>query len=257
MIPSEMSTAAITVGIIEDTIPELDETFTIRLTSVELVTGSEDMTILPTLGSITQVEITIQASDEPFGSISLSRDIYTVNEGNTLTVTLVRVGGSLGVVTATYATVDGRAVAPDDYSATSGTVVFTEGQTTAEIPVPIVDDTDPEIVEDFSFSLLSVTGGSLGNVTRATIFIAASDSPFGVVGFTSSLEVAISNPTQFPSSVTLMVTRMGGTLGSTDITWNVTGPGVNGVPSLDITPNSIRGTLTLTSGQRCVHKLVP
>ena len=160
------------------------------------------------------------------------------------------------MVTVSYATVNGRAMAPDDYTATSGTVVFAEEQAMAEILVPTIDDEDPEIVEDFGFSLLSTSGGSTGNITRATVFIAASDSPFGVVGFNFDLAnrgVTISNPTQFPATVTLSVTRMGGTVGSTDIGWNVTGPGSSGVPSSAITASSIRGTLTLTDGQRYVQ----
>lgn len=89
----------------------------------------------------------------------------------------------------------------------------------------------------------------------ATVFIAASDSPFGVVGFNMDVVnggVTIPNPTQTPAIVILLVTRMGGTLGSTDISWNVTGPGSNGVPSSDIAASTIRGTLTLTDGQRYV-----
>ncbi len=253
VIPSEASTASFMVETIDDTLPELDETFTISLTSVELLDNAEGTTVPPSLGSNTQVVITIEASDDPFGSISIAQNTYNVNEGNTVAISLVRMGGTLGVVTVSYATINGRAMAPGDYAVTSGTIVFAQEQTTAEILVPTVDDDDPEIVEDFGFNLLSVSGGSLGNITRATVFIAASDSPFGVVGFNSdqvTRGITIPNPTQFSVTVTLLVTRMGGKVGSTDINWNVTGPGNSGVPSSDITASSIRGTLTLTDGQR-------
>lgn len=241
------------VDIIDDTIPELAETFTISLTSVELLDGSEDMTLPPSLGITTQVDITIAASDDPFGSIRISQETFTINEGDTLTIPLVRVGGMLGVVTASYATVGGRAVAPEDYSETAGDIVFAPQQARVDIFVPIVDDDLPEIVEDFAFTLLGVTGGALGNITRATILIAASDSPFGVVGFASSMVNTgerIANPIQFPDIVTLTVSRTGGTRGSTDIRWNVVGPGDSGVPSSDITPASINGVLSMTDGQR-------
>lgn len=253
MIPSEVTFAVIVVAIIDDILPELDETFTISLTSVELLDTSDELTIPPSLGSTTEVAITIQASDDPFGSISISQALYTVEEGNTLTLELVRVGGTLGVVTVTYATVSGRARSPNDYTDTSGSIVFAQGRTTVQVFVPTVDDQESELVEDFGFELQSVTGGSLGNVTRATIFIAASDSPFGVVGFdmdSVNSGVTLLNPTAFPSTVTLTVTRTGGTIGSTDISWTVSGPEVGGVPTADIAAESITGTLTLADGQR-------
>lgn len=255
MIPLEMSTALIVVDIIDDTIPELAETFTIRLTSVELMANNaeDDITMPPSLGTTTSVSITIPPSDDPFGSISISQDTFTVSEGDTLAIPLVRVGGILGVVTVNYATVGGRGVAPDDYAETAGSVVFAVGQTTAEILVPIVDDDEPELAEDFVFTLLSVSGGALGDITSATILIAASDSPFGVVGFASdvvSVGVSIANPIRAPSVVTLMVSRMGGLQSGTDITWSVVGPGASGIPSSDIAPSSIAGVLSLVDGQR-------
>ena len=251
VVPPEMSSALVMVDIIDDDIPELAETFFISLTSVEVLGDADNTTLPPTLGTNTRVEITIPASDDPFGSISISEDSFTINEGDTLRVPLVRVGGMLGVVTVSYATAGGRAVAPDDYTETAGNIVFASQQARAEIFVPIVDDQLPEIVENFVFSLLSVTGGSLGNITRATILIAASDSPFGVVGFASemvSAGVRIPNPITSPVSVALTVSRMGGTMGSSDIRWAVVGPGDSGTPSADIATSS--GVLSLTDGQR-------
>lgn len=243
-----MSSALIMVEIIDDNIPELAETFAISLTSVEVLGDADNTTLPPTLGTNTRVDITIPASDDPFGSISISQDGFAVNEGDTVVIPLVRVGGMLGVVTVSYATAGRRAVAPEDYMETAGNIVFAPQQERADILVPIVDDELPEIVEDFVFSLLSVTGGSLGNITEATILIAASDSPFGVVGFASGAGVRIANPIASPRTVPLTVSRMGGAMGSTDIRWTVVGPGDSGVPSADISPSS--GVLSLTDGQK-------
>lgn len=248
IIPPEMSTALFMVDIIDDTLPELAEAFSISLTSVELLDSDEDITLPPTLGTNTRIDVIIPASDDPFGSVSISQDTFTVSEGDILTIPLVRVGGVLGVVTVNYATVGGRGVAPDDYREPPGTAVFAQGQTRVDVLVPIVDDDLPEIVEDFTFSLLGITGSALGNITRAVVLIAASDSPFGVVGFASA-GVIIANPIQSPTIVPLTVSRMAGTRGSTDITWDVVGPGDSGVPSSDIAPSSISGNLSLTDGQ--------
>ena len=257
VIPSEMSTGLIEVDIIEDTVPELDETFTLRLTSIDLLDSTEEVTILPTLGTNTEVSITILASDDPFGSVSISQDSFNLIEGETLTIPLIRVGGTVGVVTVSYATLSGRAVSPDDYAATTGNIVFASGETTAQVLVTSVDDDLPEIVENFEFILFGVTGGSLGNITRALVLIGASDSPFGVVGFNSSVVgsgISIANPIQSPALLSVTVTRMGGTTGNTDITWSVESQADGQVTSSDIALTS--GTLSLVDGQRYVQYYV-
>ena len=246
-----MSTGAIVIDIVDDILPELDESFFVHLTSVELLDSLEEGSDLPTLGTRSDIQVTILASDYPFGNISLVRDLYNIVEGATISISLMRVGGSLGAVIVSYTTTNGTAVSPGDYTGMTGTIVLTQGQTTAEILVATHDDDDSEIVEDFSFILLGVTRGFLGNITRATVLIEASDSPFGVVGFLEDAGVTIDNPTQSPRVVSLTLHRSGPTLGSIDITWNITG--LNGVvPFADIAPNSLGGSLTLVDGQRCV-----
>jgi hypothetical protein len=54
-----------------------------------------------------------------------------------------------------YQTTDGTATADSDYTATSGTLTFSAGETTKSVLVPIVDDTDPEEDEHFSLVLTS------------------------------------------------------------------------------------------------------
>ncbi len=255
IIPSDMSTATIEVEIVDDFIPELDETFSLELTSVELLNVTRDVTEFPSLGSPTVVVISIAASDSPFGSISLTQALYNAVEGSTVTVTLERTGGALGVSTVSYATVNGAAVSGQDYSASAGTMVFLQGQTVVQVPVSITDDDTPEVVEDFRFVLLDVSPGAIGNITMTTILIEASDSPFGIIGFQSDRVmsgVSIANPTVSPEVVSLTVVRMGGLLGSTDISWNVTGPGGSELPSSDISPSTLAGVLTLSNGQRYV-----
>lgn len=252
IIPSEMSTAVILIDIIDDILPELDEKFSLCLTSVELLNSLEEETDSPTLGANSDAQVTILSSDDPFGNFSLVRDLYNIVEGDTVSISLMRVGGSLGVVTVFYTTANGRAMSPGDYTDMAGTVVFPQGLTTAEVLVSTNDDDDSEVVEDFSFTLLAVTRGFLGEVTRATVLIEASDSPFGMVGFLVDHVVTIDNPTQAPEMVSLIVSRSGRTLGSTDITWNITGSD-GMVPFGDIALSSLGGSLTLVDGQRCVE----
>ena len=52
-----------------------------------------------------------------------------------------------------FATVDDTAVAGEDYTAVSGTLVFQSGETSGTIEVPIVDDSDVEPDEGFFVTL--------------------------------------------------------------------------------------------------------
>ncbi|MFO0847714.1 MAG: Calx-beta domain-containing protein [Gemmataceae bacterium] len=88
-------------------------------------------------------------------------------------------------VTVNYATADGTAVAGSDYVATSGTVTFTPGLTTATIRVPLVNDTTAEPNEWLAVNLTGATGGAIarpqGTVTvlddDATRFFTVDDGP--------------------------------------------------------------------------------
>lgn len=154
--PSEIFSLELPVGIVDDTLPELDEVFLVRLASVELLGMPEPGSVAPTLGTNREVQITILASDGPFGTFSLVQGQYSVSEGVTLAIPIVREGGRLGDITVMYAFTAGRA-SPADYTEQGTTAVFVEGQATAEVIVSIVQDSQPETVEDFTFSLLGVT----------------------------------------------------------------------------------------------------
>ena len=95
------------------------------------------------------------------GIISLASSVVSVNEAaGSVTLSVVRNQGSSGVVTVDYRTVDVTAIAGADYSARSGTLTFANGQTSAQVVVPINDDTLSEGNETFGFTIDNVTGGA-------------------------------------------------------------------------------------------------
>src|SRR5438552_2155197 len=59
-----------------------------------------------------------------------------------VTVPVLLCTNTTQTITVQYHTQDGDAIAPDDYTTTSGTLVFAPGQTQANIVVPIVNHTD-------------------------------------------------------------------------------------------------------------------
>ena len=66
-----------------------------------------------------------------------------------MTLTVERVSGTDGAVTVNYATANGTATAGADYTATSGTLSFADGQASRTISVPVLEDTLVEGSETF------------------------------------------------------------------------------------------------------------
>lgn len=123
-------------------------------------------------GVITNATMTI-SNDNSYGIAQFSATNYIVNEnGGYATITVLRSGGIAGPVSVDYATSDGPAVSPANYTNVSGTLVLAAGQVSTNFTVPIRDDgvIDPA---DFYFNvaLSNPTGVSLGSWTNAQVHI--------------------------------------------------------------------------------------
>ena len=142
----------ITVHVLGDTVVEPDETFAVNLSSPTFATISDSQG----LGTI--------VNDD--GSPTLSIADSSVVEGNSGTTTasfaVTLSPASQSPVTTAYATSDGTARAPGDYTSTSGTLNFAPGQTQQTIQVPVVGDTDPESDETFTVQLSGATNATIG-----------------------------------------------------------------------------------------------
>ena len=160
------------VPILDDTLFEGDETFNLNLSNV---TGGAN------LGTQTTATVTIIEDDPPppAGSLQFSAAAFSVAEGGaSVTVSVMRSGGSAGTVTVDYASADGSATAGSDYTATAGTLDFVDGVTSQSFSVAILDDGLFEGDEDFSLSLANVSGGaSLGTPAIADVTITDDDPP--------------------------------------------------------------------------------
>ncbi|QDT68453.1 Quinoprotein glucose dehydrogenase B precursor [Planctomycetes bacterium MalM25] len=112
------------------------------------------------------------------GELSLGETQYRVNEtGGFVEVGFVRTADR-GSVTLDYTTVDGEAIAGEDYTTTSGTLVFADGQTVATVQIPILDDNALEGRHAFNLSADRVTGGAtLGQPRTTTVTIFDDDAP--------------------------------------------------------------------------------
>ena len=72
-------------------------------------------------------------------------------------------------VTVDYRTEDITATAPDDYQATSGTLIFAPGETEQTVSVPVVDDDVEDSGESFALLLSNVSGARLGDEGAAGV----------------------------------------------------------------------------------------
>ncbi len=117
-----------------------------------------------------------QTNNAP-GTLALGTTAVSVDEdGGTVSIPVVRTGGSDGAVSLNYTTVNATATAGSDYTLTAGQAVFTPGQTTTNIVVPITNDGLDEGNETFNVSTDQTTGGAtLGFPRTATITILDDD----------------------------------------------------------------------------------
>jgi uncharacterized repeat protein (TIGR01451 family) len=119
----------------------------------------------------------VQIKVVPLPSISVNDlSIREGDTGQTNVLVLVSLSSSSpNTVTVGYQTVDGSALAGQDYQAVSGTLVFAPGETNKSISVFIVGDLVYEPDESFAIILSGVSGGVIGK-DRATITILNDDA---------------------------------------------------------------------------------
>jgi CSLREA domain-containing protein len=142
----------IVVDVNGDVIDEDDETFTVDLSNASGAT-------------IDDGEATGTITDDDSSTISIADD--TVTEGNagttpaTFTVSLST--PSENEVTVDWATADGTATAPGDYTAGDDTVTFAPGDTEEEIVVDVNGDTTAEPDETFVVDLSGASGATIAD----------------------------------------------------------------------------------------------
>jgi uncharacterized protein YhjY with autotransporter beta-barrel domain len=152
-IPAGSSTYTFTVQANGDAANEPSETFFVNVTNVvnAVVVDGQG------LGTI--------VNDDPLPALSIN-DV-TVSEGNAGTVNAVftvTLGAASGqAVSVNYATADGTATQPADYTNTNGTLNFTPGQTTQTITVLLNGDIVPEANETFFVNLSGAVNATISD----------------------------------------------------------------------------------------------
>jgi hypothetical protein len=101
-----------------------------------------------------------------------------VSEGNGKeTAYILRTGSTATGATVDYATADGSAAQPGDYTQTAGTATFAAGDIFQSVDIPVIDDSTAESTESFSIGLSNPSAGTLGSIASQQINIVDNDSP--------------------------------------------------------------------------------
>jgi hypothetical protein len=109
--------------------------------------------------------------------VSFSDVAYDVSEaGGAAIITVVRSGGASTGFTIDYSTSDLGATAGIDYTATNGTLVFAEGESSQTFSVPVFEDGSIEGNETVVLTLSNGINTLLGAVPEAVLTITDNDS---------------------------------------------------------------------------------
>jgi gliding motility-associated-like protein len=142
----------ITISINDDTLIEVTEQFFVQLSN-----GTNNPVINDDEGIIT---ITDNDNIPGTTGVSFSNDNIIVSEGtDTFARFTATFTGNIApgqTVAADYATSNNSAIQPDDYTATTGTIIFNSSTNSVNIDVPIIDDNLIEPTENFIVSLSNI-----------------------------------------------------------------------------------------------------
>jgi hypothetical protein len=143
------------VPILDDAVDEpITESFTVRLgqPSVGILVSPSTQTV-----SITDNDPNVAGS---FRFLTTPQAPQQEGPGASFTVTVERIGGSLGGVGVSYFTANGTAVEFQDYLVTFGSLAFAANEISKQFQVPIVDNHVVEDVETLSVVISNPTGGA-------------------------------------------------------------------------------------------------
>ena len=190
--PSGSSSAIISVPIINDTIPEGDETFTVALSN-----PSNDAVLHAPIN----VTVIIDINDNAGGIVRFqSVATQTISEDNQTNATFIiqRDISSLGSLTISYSIKDSNnQLATSDFDPSSGLITIPNGVNTSQLVIRAIDDTLPEEAESFTVSIDGVQSGAgqLSNETLrvALLHVSDSDDVYGIVGTSGTGTIAVNS----------------------------------------------------------------
>lgn len=167
---SAQASKTVTVATVDDALVESSETLYLNLSAPS---GSATISDAQGVGTINDNDGTPACSGVSFTIASNG----AVTEGTNSVFTVTASGSTSNSCSVSYATADGSAVAPGDYSSRSGTLTFTSSPGSQAVNVTTIDDTTVESAETLTMSLSNPTSGAtVGTPGSATATINDNDS---------------------------------------------------------------------------------
>ena len=222
----------ITVDLVDDILDEPDETFTVSLSSAE----NAEYALPEATGTI--------IDDDGAPVLAVVSEVR-VGEGDGSAAFAVTLSnpGSLEV-RATYATMNGTAMARQDYEAATGTLRIAPGETKGTITVPILEDNVKEEDETFTLALSGAQNASLGSATGTGTIVDNDAVPTLSIGDIAMQESAASAAfTVTLSEQSTMAVRV--EYATEDETATSGADYIETTGTLRITPGETAGTITV------------
>lgn len=226
------TSAGISIPILQDTLSEATENFTIALdkASTDVVVGS------PAVATISIVN-----NNTPAFQFN-SADFAGNESDGVATIAVNRTGGTTQAVTVRYETVAGTAVPGVQYFATSGVLSFAPGETRKTFPIALIDDTTNRGISTVTLRLTTPTGGAtLGAQSWSVLRVIDDENPAGIIQVANTVDWV----SEHQAFTTIVAERTGGTAGAVSVAFKT----VNGSAIADSDFTSTTGTLTFAAGQ--------
>jgi uncharacterized delta-60 repeat protein/uncharacterized repeat protein (TIGR01451 family) len=227
---------SVLIPILDDSFVEGDESFAVTLTNL---TGGL------TLFGTNSGTVTIVDNDVGF---SFSSPIYVVNEsGPTVTISVLRLGGSNGVASVRYDTTNVTATAGSDFAGVSnGLLTFLNGEVLKTFTVSITDDSLVEGDEAFGVRLSNPTPGVQLLISSASVSILDNDTGFTLGTNSYAIDEAGTN---------LIVTVFRTNANTGPVSVSLTSSNLTATAGADYT--AVGGALNFTNGEAVKQILVP
>lgn len=216
-----LTSATFSVPVTRDATAEDDETVSVVLsnnTGADLLDDSGLGRIFDDDEWVVTGDVTVTVTEADPPATATARVLFTTDDP-----------APTGGIEFVWETVDGSAVAPDDYTASSGTAVIPEGSTSVTIDIPVVSDGIDEPDETFTVVITEVRllGAAarrieearnirlapFGSGTPAVVTILDDDRAAGST--TSSTTTTTSPTTTSPTTTSPTTTTPGGTTSTT------------------------------------------
>jgi chitinase len=216
-----------------DTAVGSNKTFTLNLTSpsnATIATASATGTLVNDNTVVTPPTINVTGGSVTVGS-----------SAQALAFTVALSASSTSTVTVDYATADGTAIAGTDYTAASGVLTFSPGQTSKTVDVTVAANTAVGPTKTFTLNLTSPSNATIATASATGTIVNNNTAPVPSIGVTGGTATVGSSATSLAFTVSLST--------SSTTTVSVNYATANGSATAGTDYVAASGTLTFSPGQ--------